>query len=95
MISEQPFIVVAPLCIDSAHARQGQGLGKGAGAGSTLVSGPTPAPLRAEQAYFIGENAAGIRILFCWLTKNSRVLGGQFGSFCDSARIFARSARSL
>jgi hypothetical protein len=48
----------------------------------------------AEEVYFIGENAAGISILFCWLTKNSRVLGGQLGNFWDSARTFARAARS-
>ena len=48
-----------------------------------------------QTAYFIGEKAAGMRILFCWLTKNSRVFGGQLGSFCDSSRIRARSARSL
>jgi hypothetical protein len=50
---------------------------------------------RRHILYFIGEKAAGIRILFCWLTKNSRVFGGQLGSFCDSSRIRARSAKSL
>jgi hypothetical protein len=48
----------------------------------------------AEEVYFIGEKAAGTRILFCWLTKNSRVWGGQLGNFWDSARTFARAARS-
>ena len=52
-------------------------------------------PRGGQTTYFIGEKAAGIRILFCWLTKNSRVFGGQLGSFCDSSRIRARSARSL
>ena len=68
---------------------------RGSGVRVTTRARPCPDPLRREPAYFIGEKAAGIRILFCWLTKNSRVLGGQFGNFCDSARTFARSARSL
>jgi hypothetical protein len=38
---------------------------KEAGEASRLASAPTPQSLRAETSYFIGENAAGIRILFC------------------------------
>ena len=45
-----------------------------------------------SSCYAVGENEAGMRILVCWLTSHSRVLGGQFGSFADCSRMRWRSA---
>jgi hypothetical protein len=82
----------AGLCVAAVYTR----------ANTRVMLCPSPLPRSQGEgqeagptAYFIGEKAAGIKILFCWLTKNSRVLGGQLGSFCDSARTRARSSRSL
>jgi hypothetical protein len=96
LVSVEQCRRAAPRLIGGDHSLARTGIrGKGKGCVNTRAK-PLPLSLSMRaKTYFIGENAAGIRILFCWLTKNSRVLGGQFASFCDSARIFARSARSL
>ena len=44
--------------------------------------------------YACGEKLAGTSTLVDWLTRNSRVGGGQCGVADASARILSRSARS-
>ena len=43
----------------------------------------------------MGEKEEGTRILFSWLTRNSRVGGGQVAVLEASPRILLRSSRSL
>ena len=57
--------LVAPLPISADHSlvrTNSRERGRGA---SILEPTPTPEALRVDPTYFIGENAAGIRILFC------------------------------
>jgi hypothetical protein len=69
------------VCASSSNAVGVNSGGKGSkyAAGEPRVDALTLSP--GTLTYFMAEKAAGIRILFCWLTKNSRVLGGQLASF--------------
>ena len=66
LVSAEGYRLAAPLLIAGDHSLAHTGFGKrGRGAASILEPTPTPEPLHAETTYFIGEKAAGIRILFC------------------------------